>query len=229
MTLKCRPASPADVEIATYLIHGSAERTVEHVYGTRNKRSMDFLRYSFSRGKGFLGYENQLVGLVNEQIAAIGTFYGRREYMPLSIATIRHVFEFYSVKEALGVISRLSALKRIGPPPTKHMGYLANFCVAPNFRGRGVGADYFRWLIDRAFEKGYQTLALDVAADNDVAERLYKKLGFTVEKLQHFHRDRTPGPIADTKRMVLVSNSKSKSAAPASLGAGKMMKGAENG
>lgn len=212
MTLTCRPASLADVEIAPYLIHGSAERTAEYVYGTRHKKSIDFLRYSFSRGKGFLGYENQSVGLVNEQVAAIGTFYGQREYVPWSIATIRHILEFYSVKEALGVIYRLSTLKRIGPPPRKHMGYLANFCVAPNFRRQGVGVGYFRWLICRANSEGYQTLALDVAADNDAAERLYRKLGFTVEKLQHFRRDRTRGPIADTKRMVLASNSKSKSA-----------------
>ena len=53
-----------------------------------------------------------------------------------------------------------------------------NIAVAPEARGRGVGEALFRHLIEKAEERGCDTVNLEVRAGNDAAMGLYNKLGF---------------------------------------------------
>ncbi|HET7305664.1 MAG TPA: ribosomal protein S18-alanine N-acetyltransferase [Segeticoccus sp.] len=50
--------------------------------------------------------------------------------------------------------------------------------VAPDARGRGVGATLVRWLVSRARACGAAYLMLEVRADNQPARALYDRFGF---------------------------------------------------
>ena len=56
--------------------------------------------------------------------------------------------------------------------------YLSWVGVDEAYRGRGIGAEFLKWLIGFLVAKGYCTLHVDTARENAVARRLYGKLGF---------------------------------------------------
>lgn len=62
------------------------------------------------------------------------------------------------------------------------LAYIADFVIAPSFRGRGLGEILLTYALHRYRNAGYHRAALAVTATNKAAVRLYKKLGFRVEK-----------------------------------------------
>lgn len=70
---------------------------------------------------------------------------------------------------------------------TGRVGHVDSFYVLPETRGQGVG----RQLMDSAYaamrEAGASTVALEMVADNEVAQRFYEQEGFTTTFVQ-MHR-----------------------------------------
>ena len=58
-------------------------------------------------------------------------------------------------------------------------GELANMAVIPGFRGRGLGAFLLSQVLERARERGIDTVFLEVRASNQEAVRLYTRFGFS--------------------------------------------------
>ena len=63
-------------------------------------------------------------------------------------------------------------------------GEIGNLSVRmhPDWRGRGIGTRALRLLCDWAFDMGFRSLALDVAASNEAAVRCYLSVGFAVKR-----------------------------------------------
>ena len=59
------------------------------------------------------------------------------------------------------------------------VGYLQTLCVAPDFRGRGVGSALIAFAEDRIF-RDHPNVFLCVSAFNHAAQRLYERLGYVV-------------------------------------------------
>jgi ribosomal protein S18 acetylase RimI-like enzyme len=59
-------------------------------------------------------------------------------------------------------------------------GHLSRIIVNPELRGKGIGEILCSELIDEAKQLKCKTISLNVNNDNEVAIRLYKKLGFIV-------------------------------------------------
>lgn len=68
-----------------------------------------------------------------------------------------------------------SALAEISRPGEAEFRMLA---VAPEARGRGVGAALAQWCVDRAREQGCTAVALSSLPDMRVAHRIYERMGF---------------------------------------------------
>lgn len=62
----------------------------------------------------------------------------------------------------------------------RHTGQLG-MGVLPSFRGQGIGNRLTRATIDAAWAANLERIELEVFATNDVAVRLYRKLGFELE------------------------------------------------
>lgn len=60
--------------------------------------------------------------------------------------------------------------------------YIADFLISPNCRGQGLGKLLLAYSLHRYKVAGYRRAALAVTATNEVAIRLYKKIGFKIEK-----------------------------------------------
>lgn len=57
-------------------------------------------------------------------------------------------------------------------------GHITNIAVHPDYRGRGVGEEVTRRLIQLAADSGMVWMTLEVRRSNKIAQSLYHKLGF---------------------------------------------------
>lgn len=69
--------------------------------------------------------------------------------------------------------------------------HLASIVTRSDHRGRGLGAAASAWLTRRILAEGAPLVTLGMYADNDVARRLYHRLGFTDS--HHWASGRFPG------------------------------------
>jgi ribosomal-protein-alanine N-acetyltransferase len=56
--------------------------------------------------------------------------------------------------------------------------HITNIALLPAYRGRKLGEALMRKLMDYARENGAKTMTLEVRVSNNVAQSLYRKLGF---------------------------------------------------
>lgn len=68
--------------------------------------------------------------------------------------------------------------------------YLAEFYVAPEHRGKGIGRTFLSAVLDHARGRGATYLDLNTSEDDEAARHLYEDLGFDC------HEGRGEGPIA---------------------------------
>ena len=62
--------------------------------------------------------------------------------------------------------------------------HITNIAVLPSFQGRKIGNMLMELLLKEAYDLDCQTVTLEVATKNQVAQNLYRSLGFRVVKLQ---------------------------------------------
>lgn len=56
--------------------------------------------------------------------------------------------------------------------------HITNIALLPKYRGLKLGESLLRKVMDSAREKGAKTMTLEVRVTNDIAQSLYRKLGF---------------------------------------------------
>jgi len=62
------------------------------------------------------------------------------------------------------------------------VGHISAITVRTEARGRALGPSITAWAMRRMFEEGCDVVTLGVYADNEVALRMYDRLGFTVDR-----------------------------------------------
>jgi ribosomal protein S18 acetylase RimI-like enzyme len=82
--------------------------------------------------------------------------------------------------------------------------YVANFGVAPELRGRGIGARLLHDQMQHARKDGKAKFALDVADNNPGAQRLYERLGLRVVRESDFEGTRNGVRLPRSRRMELL-------------------------
>ena len=69
--------------------------------------------------------------------------------------------------------------------------HLILLCVRPSQRQRGIGRGLHQWLLKSARVAGIASVALELRADNAVALRFYRRLGYTETRwLPDYYGDR---------------------------------------
>lgn len=56
--------------------------------------------------------------------------------------------------------------------------HITNIALLPKYRGKKLGEALLRKVMESAREKGAKTMTLEVRVTNDIAQSLYRKLGF---------------------------------------------------
>lgn len=68
------------------------------------------------------------------------------------------------------------------PPSLGSTWIIANVAVHPEYRGRGIASQLMQASMAMLRNRGASAVILQVESDNDVARRLYSRLGFTIER-----------------------------------------------
>ncbi len=178
MSYRVRPALAEDAELAHAWVYASAPEVFEYLLAVGGHTPKAFLHSCFADGAGVFGHRNHRVVESEGRPVGVGAFYDALAQRQMSAAMGRQIFDFYGWLYSLGVFYRGVALSRFIPPVDEAMVYIGHFCVAPEWRGRGVGTCLLEDQIAVAREKGYRVAALDVAETNPRAEKLYRGLGF---------------------------------------------------
>lgn len=196
-----RPALPDDLNAAIPLIYSSGPDAFEYGFTVGSRSAQDFLGYAFADGRGFFGWRNHTVALLEQRVAGIGAFYSGHEYARLSNEVLLQMLRYYPLRAVPGLLRRALQLKAMMPPPQRDMHYIAHLGVNPALRSHGIGAALLCQQQRVARELGRRRCALDVSVLNPRGQALYERLGFVVTGAQHFR-----GPaaaVADCRRMEL--------------------------
>ncbi|MBR6444764.1 MAG: tRNA (adenosine(37)-N6)-threonylcarbamoyltransferase complex dimerization subunit type 1 TsaB [Firmicutes bacterium] len=85
----------------------------------------------------------------------------------------------YAVAEIDGKMAGFAGLWRVAGE-----GHINNVAVAPEYRGRGIGAEIIKKLTDDARKMGIKEFTLEVRVSNRTAIGLYEKFGFKKEGIR---------------------------------------------
>jgi ribosomal protein S18 acetylase RimI-like enzyme len=200
--IEFRPARPEDAELALPLLYSSSPVAYEYLFGPPAENTRAFLRDAFERDAGFLGHGVHTVAVVAGRVVGVGAFYSGADLSGLMPGAFARIFSHYGLG-AVRVVTRLARLSRVTRAPERDTHFVTNLGVAPDLRGRGIGAAILRHEMGAARRLGRRRLGLDVAVDNPNAERLYTRLGFAVTKERQPSAHLAAAGIPAVRRMEL--------------------------
>ncbi|MFN8576510.1 MAG: GNAT family N-acetyltransferase [Candidatus Sericytochromatia bacterium] len=182
MEITFRKATKEDTEEILPLMYSAAEDLFEFSYTVSGKNVKDFLRYVLSKGKGYYGYQNQTVGVYNNQIVISGTTYKGKDILKETLDTFALIFSFYGFIGSLPVIYRSIVLSKIFISPKSDSLYIGNLGTKPEFRSKGIASKFFELIHEKAKKEDINRCELDVSLKNPRAENLYVRLGYVITK-----------------------------------------------
>lgn len=204
MALNFRRATTEDAMAAAPLVYSAGPEAFDYILRASGKESLDFLRYAFANGGGYQGFCNHWVAEREGRVVGVGAFYSGHDELRLTIGFVKQVLAFYSIGAAFGVIKRALEVAPMMKPITKDMLYVANFGVAPECRGQGVGAAMLNFQMAQARKQGFKRYALDVAVTNPRAQKLYEGIGLKFVRERKFRGDRERSPVPDCRRLEMM-------------------------
>lgn len=199
MEITFRKANLEDVDFIVPLMYSAAEDLFEFSYSVSGKSVKDFLRYALSKGKGYYGYQNQTVGIYNNEIVFSATTYKGKDIIKETLETFALEMSFYGLKGFIPVFYRSLIMSKIFISPKSDSIYIGNLGTKPEFRSKGIGSQFFERIHKFAKENNIKRCELDVSFKNPKAEKLYTKMGYIVAKELPYKG--TKYNIAGNKRM----------------------------
>lgn len=196
MNWQFRPCVAEDAEAAVPLIYSSGPAAFDYGFAHGGLTAEEFLTRTFRDGRGLFGYRNHCAVVKDGRLVAVGAFYSGAEAGAMSRAVAFQILRHYPPRLVPRVLSHALRLDRLLPPPSRRTHYAAHLGVAPEYRGQGIGEALLTYQRELAVEQGRRIYALDVAATNPRAQRLYERFGFRVVAERRFN-----GPVPDARRM----------------------------
>jgi ribosomal protein S18 acetylase RimI-like enzyme len=141
------------------------------------------------------------VAPINGQVVGIAAFYNLASYVRLTLEHLRQLWRFYPAPNFPGLAIRAMHLKSVMPAPAQAMHYVADFAVAEEFQGTGIGTQLLDHQRGLALALGRTLYTLDVSVENPRAQALYQRYGFSVAAENKFSGPR--GAVPDSRRMTM--------------------------
>jgi len=200
--LSFRAATPADVDDAVPLIYSSGPAAFDYVFDIGSTRgAQQFLRFAYLKGGGEFGWRAHRVAEMHGQVAAAGAAFDGRATLRFTIANALQILQFYGPIRAWGVLIRGLRVETIIRPPRAEEYYLCHVGVREEWRGRGIGTGFLRYLLQGLNADRHRCATLDVAATNPRARLLYERLGFVINARRPSALQGRLGRVADHYRM----------------------------
>ena len=171
--LKIRGAVKKDAKKAVELIHIAITDIAEQLTGQTKKENVrKTLSQFFCEDNNRLSYQNMIVADLIGEIAGIILTYPGEEATRLDEPILKRLRkkrrneEIFFDKEA-----------------NENDFYIDTLCVNDLYRGYGIGTILLKEAEKMAIEKGYSRVSLNVAQDNQMAKKLYQRVGYSEEKV----------------------------------------------
>ncbi|GLK91740.1 GNAT family N-acetyltransferase [Pseudomonas turukhanskensis] len=178
MSLTFRPARADDVDAAVPLIYSSGPAAFNYVFGA--DRVQDFLRQAFVGTQGQFSHRQHWVGEQHGRVVVAGTLISADANLRNMLAATWQILRFYGLWSSVGVIRRGLQMEHLIKPPKKGLNYLAHLGVQTGLTGQGIGSQLIDYFLKLGCARGLPKAALDVSAENPLAQALYERLGFRV-------------------------------------------------
>jgi ribosomal protein S18 acetylase RimI-like enzyme len=202
--MEIRPARQEDCDSVAELMLSSGVELYAFIYGMPSSKALHYIRYEFLSGRGFGGYQNVTVVVMDNKVIGVGCFYDGKQYMRLFLGSIVNMLFFYGLLRVWKVFIRSDyVVRHIIQKPQSNELYLTNFAVHPDWQGKGIGSALLAAKIREARTTGYAKFSLDVAANNPRAEALYAKHGLGCIAIKPFNRKTTGFTVPANKKMEL--------------------------
>lgn len=170
--LSFRPAQREDALIAAELMHLAIHDIAEQLTGEeKTEKIREILADFFRSEENRLSYQNTLVADIEGEVAGIVLTYLGEDAGRLDEPILERLRE-------KGKQLDISLDKEADEGDF----YIDTVCVHSDFRGHGIGTELLKEAERLAMKKGYERVSLNVANDNPSAQKLYKSLGYIVEK-----------------------------------------------
>lgn len=182
MEITFRKATLDDIDYIVPLMYSAAEDLFEFSYSVSGKSVKDFLKYALSKGKGYYGYQNQTVGIYNNEVVFSSTTYKGKDIIKETIDTFILELRFYGLKGFPIVFYRSLIMSKIFISPKSDSIYIGNLGTKPEFRSKGIGSQFFDMIHKYAKDNDIKRCELDVSFKNPKAEKLYNKMGYSLVK-----------------------------------------------
>ena len=183
MEIEIRAARQDDEGPIAELMYSSGMDLYDYLY---KQRTLDFLRYEFDTGKGFAGYPNVTVALLEGEVVGTGCFYDRDNYEALVNGTMKNMLGYFGPIKIIPVAMRARHVGSVVRTPKPGELYLSNFGVVDRVRSQGIGSKMIRFKLEQARKSGYTIFGLDVSSANPRGQALYARLGLRVQKEKTF-------------------------------------------
>lgn len=127
-------------------------------------------------------HDMSFVALEDNQVLGVITCNPLKQIDRAMTPTVLQIILMNKLKPFLSIISHPKSFYSLvtmdeGNEDEYHISMLATM---PNARGKGVGQQLLNFAEQKAKESGFSKLSLTVVQDNDVALKLYQKMGFEI-------------------------------------------------
>ena len=197
-----RPARPDDSGPIAEMLYSSGPELFNFIYEIPRSSALDFIRHEFASGRGFGGWRNVTVAIMEGRAVATGCFYARPDYLRLEAESSINMLRFFGWKLPPIAVRALHFSSVIKRPPARQL-YLSHFGVDESLRGKGIGRRILQHKIAEARQLGFGSFGLDVATTNPRAEALYRGVGLEVVSTKAFSGRRDGYPVPGYKKMEL--------------------------
>lgn len=178
MSVTFRPARPEDFTAAVPLVYSSGPAAFDYVFGAGQVQH--FLQQAFVGLHGQFSHRQHWVGELQGRVVAVGTLIRSDNNLRHMLTATRQILGFYGLCKGVGVMRRGLQVEQLIKPPKKGLSYLAHLGVQAGLTGQGIGTQLINHLLKLGAAHGVPMAALDVSAENPLAQALYERLGFKV-------------------------------------------------
>jgi len=175
-SVEVRRARPEDAPHIARLILLSGEQLLPALFGSGISKAMDEL----AAGRGTL-FSHEHAWMAEQEGNVRGMLLGytgavKKAQDPLTGFALFRLLRLDMLRRLGPLLKMQSTIGRIAGDEY----YISSVAVAPDHRGRGIGARLIAQARTEAGRSGSRSIVLDVETDNPRAQRLYERLGFRV-------------------------------------------------
>ncbi len=182
MEIQLRRSQPSEVSIAVPLIYSSGPAAFEYVFQNHKYTAKDFLSYAFIHKGGEFSYDNHYSLYADDKMVGIGSFFDAARASRFPVRDGLNILKFYKLNSIRILLNGLNIEKIIRLPVDNEIA-LAHLAVTKELRGKGLGTQLVKLLIQKANPGSGHRFVLDVSEENPRAKELYERLGFVTNKV----------------------------------------------